>query len=85
MLYVTTVGRETKRSIRIFLLGPADIDIDVYIYNGITLSGIFGIPGCPFKVGTDILLISHTISLSDGSKRNFDRRTANTTSEVHPC
>jgi hypothetical protein len=49
-------------------------------YKGITLSGIVGIRGRPFTVGAATLLISQTISLSDDSKRNFDRRTDSTIS-----
>jgi hypothetical protein len=55
----------------------------VLSYRGITIKGMLGFPGCPFSIGTDKLLISQTISFSDGAKRKFDRRTDNTTS-IHP-
>ena len=49
-------------------------------YRGVTFKGSFGHPGHSFSVGTEIALISQTISFSVRVKRNFDMRTDSTTS-----
>ena len=73
---LTALSRATRTS----AVSPSFCKPLAHPYKGVTFKGIPGFPGNPFFVGIDKLLISQTISLSDGAKRNLDRRTDSTTS-----